>query len=167
MPKTYSMLFLCTGNSARSIMAEAYLNSRQKHIRGFSAGSFPKGSVHPFALERLRSLEIPTGGLRSKSWDEFAGPTAAKMDFIITVCDQAAGEVCPVWPGNPITANWSIPDPAATAGTEAERRAAFVQAFGFLRRRIDLFLEFRFEHLDRLSIKRRLDEISQEAKEPA
>jgi arsenate reductase len=167
MARTYNMLFLCTGNSARSIMAEAYLNSRGKHIRGFSAGSFPRGNIHPLALEWLRNLNIPTDALRSKSWNEFSVAGAPKMDFIVTVCDQAAGEVCPIWPGNPVTANWSIPDPAAATGTEAERRAAFGQAFSFLKRRIDLFLEFRFEHLDRIAIRRRLDQIGQEAKEPA
>ena len=159
----YNMLFLCTGNSARSIMGEAYLNSLGGRIRGFSAGSHPKGSVHPLALERLRQLGMPTEGLRSKSWDEFAAPGAPEMDFIVTVCDQAAAEMCPVWPGHPMTANWGIPDPAAADGSDADRRAAFVQAFGFLKRRIDLFLEFRIEHLDRLSIKQRLEAIGKGA----
>jgi arsenate reductase len=158
----YNMLFLCTGNSARSIMAEAYLNSLGRHIRGFSAGSHPKGSVHPLALERLRQLGIPTEALRSKSWGEFAVPGAPRMDFVVTVCDQAASEMCPVWPGHPMTANWGIPDPAAAEGSDAERRAAFAQAFGFLKRRIDLFLELRIGQLDRLSIKTRLEAIGQE-----
>lgn len=165
--RTYNMLFLCTGNSARSILAEAYLNSKHSHLHGFSAGSFPRGSVHPYALDLLRTSRIPVDGLRSKSWNEFAAPSAPKMDFIVTVCDQAASEVCPVWPGNPVTANWGIPDPATAEGTEVEKRYAFMQAFAYLRRRIDLFLEFRFDQLDRIAIKRRLDEIAQEAKEPA
>ena len=161
--RVYNILFLCTGNSARSIMAEAYLNRLARHIRGFSAGSHPKGRVHPLALERLRQLGIPTEGLRSKSWDEFAAAGAPQMDFVVTVCDQAAAEMCPVWPGHPMTANWGIPDPAAVEGSDAERSAAFVQAFGYLKRRIDLFLEFRIEHLDRLAIKQRLETIGRES----
>src|SRR5579864_4190572 len=135
----YNTLFLCTGNSARSILAEALLNHRGKgRFRGYSAGSFPKGTVHPDALDLLRRLGLPTGGLRSKSWDEFAQPGAPVMDFVFTVCDQAAGEVCPIWPGTPVTAHWGIPDPAAVEPA-AERRAAFGAALQELQRRISAF----------------------------
>ena len=125
----YRLLFLCTGNSARSILAEALLNKADKgRFRGFSAGSYPKGSVHPSAIALIEGLGMPTMGLRSKSWDEFAKPGAPQMDFVITVCDNAAGEVCPIWPGMPVTAHWGIPDPAAATGSDAEIAAAFALA---------------------------------------
>jgi arsenate reductase (thioredoxin) len=135
-----NVLFLCTGNSARSIMAEALLNHLAgDRFKGFSAGSFPKGQVHPLALETLAANHLPTGGYRSKSWDEFAAPGAPTMDFIFTVCDQAAAEVCPMWPGHPTTAHWGIPDPAAVTGSDEVRRRAFREAFLALQRRIELF----------------------------
>jgi arsenate reductase (thioredoxin) len=138
--KIYNVLFLCTGNSARSIMAEALLNHLAgDRFKGFSAGSFPKGQVHPLALETLAANHLPTGGYRSKSWDEFAAPGAPTMDFIFTVCDQAAAEVCPMWPGHPTTAHWGIPDPAAVTGSDEVRRRAFREAFLALQRRIELF----------------------------
>ena len=137
--KIYNVLFLCTGNSARSIIAEALMNhDGAGHFRAYSAGSYPKGAVHPMALKVLSDLGIATQGLRSKSWDEFAGPDAPAFDFIFTVCDNAAGETCPLWPGHPITAHWGIEDPAAVEGEE--QREAFMQALRYLRRRIDLFL---------------------------
>jgi protein-tyrosine-phosphatase len=138
-----NVLFLCTGNSARSILAEALLNHHGAgRFRGFSAGSFPKGAVHPLALDVLRAHELPVDGLRSKSWNEFAAPESPKMDFIFTVCDNAANEVCPVWPGAPVTAHWSIRDPAAVEGTEDEKRQAFEQAFQDLDARIRGFAVF-------------------------
>lgn len=138
---TRNVLFLCTGNSARSILAEAYLNAAGRgRFVAYSAGSRPAGKVNPFALELLREQRIGTEGLRSKSWDEFARPGAPGMDFIFTVCDNAAGEACPVWPGRPATAHWSIDDPAAAQGSDEEKRKAFVRAFAGLKARIDLFL---------------------------
>ncbi len=140
--RPYNMLFLCTGNSARSILAESIVNHLGKgRFNGFSAGSQPKGEVHPYALDLLASLHLPIDGLRSKSWDEFAVAGAPSMDFIVTVCDNAAGEVCPIWPGQPMKAHWGLPDPAAVQGTEAERRAAFQHAFAALESRIKLFLD--------------------------
>jgi arsenate reductase (thioredoxin) len=160
----YNVLFLCTGNSARSILAEVLLNHWGKgRFRGFSAGSFPKGAVHPMSLELLEKLGLPTRGLRSKSWDEFAAPGAPEMDFVFTVCDQAAGEICPIWPGNPITAHWGVPDPAAATGSEAERRQAFRAALAALEQRIKLFISLPVEKLDRLVLKRRVDEIGRAA----
>lgn len=160
MARVYNVLFLCTGNSARSILAEALLNHWGKGaFRGFSAGSFPKGEVHPLTLELLRSLALPDAGLRSKSWSEFAPADAPKMDFVFTVCDQAAGEVCPVWPGNPITAHWGIPDPAAVEGTAAQKRAAFRDAYRRLDARIKLFVSLPLEKLDRMAQKRESDRI--------
>ena len=149
--RTYNVLFLCTGNSARSILAEGYLNSiGSGRFRAFSAGSHPSGKVNPFALELLEGNGIPTAGLRSKAWDEFAGPGAPHMDIIITVCDQAAGEMCPVWPGRPVTAHWGIEDPAAARGDDENKRAAFRKAFAILQKRIALLARLRLESLDRL-----------------
>ncbi len=152
--KTYNVLFLCTGNSARSILAEVLLTHRGRgRFRGFSAGSFPKGEVHPDALALLQSLALPVTGLRSKSWNEFAAAGAPVMDFVFTVCDQAAGEVCPVWPGHPVTAHWGIADPAALAEPEARRRA-FRTALNELENRIKLFLALPLASLDRLALGR-------------
>jgi arsenate reductase (thioredoxin) len=158
--KTYKVLFLCTGNSARSIMAEALLEHWGKErFRGYSAGSFPKGAVHPLALDLLEKAHLDTSRLRSKSWDEFAKPGAPVMDFVFTVCDQAAAEVCPVWPGNPVTAHWGVPDPAAVEGSESEKIRAFRYAYQALETRIKLFTSLRLEALDGLAIKREVDEI--------
>ncbi len=158
--RAFNVLFLCTGNSARSILAESLIDHWGKgRFKGYSAGSFPKGAVHPYALDLLRSLNLPVAGLRSKGWDEFAKPGAPVMDFVITVCDQAAGEVCPIWPGTPMTAHWGVPDPAAVAGTEIEERQAFRDALRVLESRIKIFTSLRPDSLDRLALKRRLDEI--------
>jgi arsenate reductase (thioredoxin) len=160
MTQPYNVLFLCTGNSARSILAEALLNHWGKgRFAAFSAGSFPKGAVHPLALELLTILDLPTGGLRSKSWDEFAAPGAPAMDFVITVCDQAAGEICPVWPGHPVMAHWGLPDPAALGGSETETRQAFRAALRVLENRIKLFVSLRTETLDRMALSRKAAEI--------
>ena len=161
-----NVLFLCTGNSARSILAEAYLNSAGRgRFIAHSAGSQPAGKVHPFALELLEKNRLPTNGLRSKNWDEFARPGAPKLDFVFTVCDNAAGETCPVWPGQPVTAHWGIADPAANTGTEQEKRKAFLRAFAELSARINLLLALPLEKLDRLTLKRRLDEIGKTGRE--
>jgi protein-tyrosine-phosphatase len=158
--RSRNVLFLCTGNSARSIMAEALLNHwGQGRFRAFSAGSHPTGRVHPFTLELLRRLKFPTAGLRSKSWDEFAAPGAPVMDFVFTVCDQAAGEICPVWPGQPITAHWSFSDPAAFEGSEAERRAFFAEVFRQIESRIKIFVALPLDKLDRLAVQREVREI--------
>jgi len=160
--KVYNVLFLCTGNSARSILAESILNKGGKgQFRGFSAGSHPNGRVNPIALDLLRQLDFPTEGLRSKSWDEFATPGAPHLDFVITVCDNTAGEACPVWPGVPITAHWGIPDPAAVEGTEIEKKTAFRQAFKAMDRRIKLFLSLPISSIDQLRIKERMDAIGE------
>jgi arsenate reductase len=157
---TYNILFLCTGNSARSILAEVLMDHWGKGwLKGYSAGSFPKGGVHPLALDLLERLHLPTRGLRSKSWDEFARPGAPVMDFVFTVCDQAAGEVCPVWPGNPVTAHWGVPDPAAIDGTEADQRRAFREAYVVLENRVKLFAALPIEKLGRMAIKRNVDDI--------
>lgn len=158
--KIYNVLFLCTGNSARSIMAEAMLNvAGRGRFRTYSAGSDPTGKVHPLALEQIASIGHPLDNLRSKSWDEFAGADAPHMDFVITVCDNAAGEVCPFWPGQPMTAHWSFPDPAAVEGTEAETRAAFAKACREIKMRLDIFQSLPLEKLEKLALKRELDRI--------
>ena len=156
----YNVLFLCTGNSARSILAEAVLNELGKgKFKAFSAGSFPKGRVHPYALELLQRQGYPTTQLRSKSWDEFAGPPADALDFVITVCDNAAREACPIWPGQPMTAHWGLPDPAAVEGSEAVKRLAFADTLRMLRNRIGAFVSLPIESLDTLSLQNRLREI--------
>jgi arsenate reductase len=158
--KHYNVLFLCTGNSARSILGEVILNNAgDPRFRAYSAGSRPAGRVNPYALELLASLGYETAGLRSKSWDEFAGPDAPAMDFVFTVCDGAASESCPVWPGHPMTAHWGIPDPAAAEGSEAEKRRAFAEAQRMLDNRIRLFRNLPIDSLDRLSLRRNLVEI--------
>jgi|SRR5271166_242495 len=158
--KVYNVLFLCTGNSARSILAESTLNQLGKgRFRGMSAGSHPTGRVNPLSLALLTQLGLPTEGLRSKSWDEFARPDSPPLDFVITVCDRAAGEVCPYWPGQPITAHWGIPDPAAVDGTEVEKNLAFRHAFRAMETRIKLFLSLPIASIDRMRLKKRMDEI--------
>ena len=158
--KPFNVLFLCTGNSARSIIAEGLLNQwgRGRFV-GYSAGSFPKGEVHPLALELLRNMKVRTANLRSKSWDEFATPDSPQIDFVFTVCDNAAGEVCPVWPGQPMTAHWGIADPAAETGSERERRAAFRTAFSELDSRIKIFTSLPIRSLDRIKLQERLNAI--------
>jgi arsenate reductase (thioredoxin) len=156
----YNVLFLCTGNSARSILAESILcKDGRRRFRAFSAGSQPKGSVNPFAIKVLKSLDYPTDDLRSKSWEEFAAPDAPVMDFVFTVCDSAAGESCPVWPGQPMTAHWGIEDPAEAAGTDVVKEAAFVEAFRHLKNRIAAFTSLPLESIDPLSLGTRLRDI--------
>lgn len=156
----FNVLFLCTGNSARSILAESLLNHwGQGRFRGFSAGSFPKGAVHPHALALLRSLELPTEGLRSKSWNEFATPDAPVMDFVFTVCDHATGETCPVWPNQPITAHWGMPDPAAVETSEVGQWQAFRDTFRTLENRLRVFIAFPVASLDRMSLTRQVEAI--------
>jgi arsenate reductase len=158
--RMYNVLFLCTGNTARSILAEAILRKDgQRHYRAFSAGSQPKGTVNPFAIRVLNSLDYPTGDLRSKSWEEFACPGAPAMDVIFTVCDNAAGESCPVWPGQPMTAHWGIADPAEVTGTDIEREAAFVEAFRYMKNRIAAFTSLPLSSIDALSLGTRLRDI--------
>lgn len=158
--KSWNVLFLCTGNSARSILAESLMNHwGEGRLHAYSAGSHPAGSVNPLAVQLLSQLGLPSTGLRSKSWDEFAAPGAPVLDFVITVCDNAAGEVCPLWPGQPITAHWGVADPAAVQGSEAERMLAFREALRVLENRIKAFAALRPEALDRMSLQRRLDEI--------
>ena len=158
--RVYNVLFLCTGNSARSIIAEALLNKAGKgRFCAYSAGSYPKGAVNPGALRLIENIGLSTNGLRSKSWDEFAKPGGAHMDFVITVCDNAAGEVCPIWPGQPMTAHWGIADPAAVQGTEAERWAAFRTAFRELDSRIKFLTNLSLRSLDRIKLQQRLDAI--------
>jgi len=156
----FNVLFLCTGNSARSILAEALVNhwGRGK-FRGFSAGSIPKGTVHPIALELLKHMKMPTDGMRSKSWDEFAQPGAPQLDFVFTVCDNAAAEACPVWPGQPITAHWGVEDPAAVEGSDTDKWLAFRQAFRGLESRIKIFTSLPIQSLDRVKLQQRLREI--------
>ena len=164
--KRYNVLFLCTGNSARSILAEAVLNREGKgRFRAFSAGSYPKGEVHPAALAQLAELGIPTEGYRSKSWDEFAADGAPKLDFVFTVCDNAAGETCPIWPGQPMTAHWGIEDPAAVEG-EGQARA-FHYAYLAMQRRIRLFLSLPLDSIDAMSLQRKIKDIGQAADESA
>jgi len=159
-PRAFNVLFLCTGNTARSILAEAILaKDGGGRFRAFSAGSQPKGIVNPFALRVLGSAGYPTDGLRSKSWQEFAAPGAPVMDFVFTVCDSAAGEACPVWPGQPMTAHWGIEDPAAVEGTDIEKEAAFVAAFRYLKNRISVFTALPVASLDRLTLQAKLDAI--------
>lgn len=157
---SYDVLFLCTGNSARSILGEALLNfSGNGMFRGYSAGSHPGGKVNPFALELLEKNGIPVTGLRSKSWDEFGAPGAPEFDFIFTVCDSAAAETCPVWPGHPVSAHWGIPDPAAVEGSDENKRAAFREAFLVMQRRINLFTSLPIARLDKTALKGQLTEI--------
>ena len=161
--RTFNVLFLCTGNSARSVLAEAYLNSiGGNRFRAFSAGSHPSGKVNPHAIELLESNRVSTQGLRSKAWDEFAEPGAPRMDIIITVCDQAAGEMCPVWPGKPMTAHWGVEDPAAVEGDAETKRAAFMKAFATLQKRIALLTSLRLEALDAMAAERELKLIGKE-----
>ena len=158
--RVFNVLFLCTGNTARSILAEAILNKDGRgRFRAYSAGSQPKGTINPIALRLLQRLEYPTGGLRSKSWQEFAKPGAPVMDFVFTVCDNAAGEACPVWPGRPMTAHWGIEDPAAVEGSEAEKEAAFIEAHRLLKNRIDAFVNLPMKSIDALALGPKLREI--------
>ncbi len=160
------VLFLCTGNSARSILAEAYLNAAGAgRFRAYSAGSRPAGQPNPLALELLAKHRIDTAGLRSKSWDEFARPGAPALDFVFTVCDNAAGEACPIWPGQPISAHWGVNDPAAVTGSDEEKRRAFLRAFQELSTRINLLLNLPVEKLDRLVLKKKLDDIGRAGQE--
>jgi arsenate reductase len=159
----YNVLFLCTGNSARSIMAEAILNSKGKpNFTAYSAGSHPSGIVRPEALKQIELAKLPTTGYRSKGWEEFAKPDAPKLDFVFTVCDSAAKEACPVWPGQPMTAHWGVPDPAAVQGTEEEVQRAFRDAFFTLRRRIELFLSLPLKTIDTLALQREVDNIGRQ-----
>ncbi|PWV98900.1 protein-tyrosine-phosphatase [Hoeflea marina] len=162
--RSYNVLFLCTGNSARSIIAEAIMNrAGGGRFRAFSAGSRPKGEVHPYTLDLLSRNGFDSGFARSKDWSEFAAPDAPKLDFVFTVCDDAAGEACPAWPGQPMTAHWGVPDPAAATGTEAERRLAFADAFRMLNSRISIFVNLPMSSIDQLSLQKRLDEIGRSA----
>lgn len=163
MKNRYNVLFLCTGNSARSIMAEAIMNRKGRpNFTAYSAGSHPSGAVRPEALRQLERAHLPTEGLRSKNWDEFAKPGATKLDFVFTVCDSAAKEVCPIWPGQPMTAHWGVPDPAAVQGTAQQTEKAFRDAFFTLDRRISLFLCLPLASLDRLAIKKEIDNIGRQ-----
>src|SRR5215471_5892992 len=165
MTEPYNVLFLCTGNSARSIMGEALINHWGKgRFRGFSAGSHPKGQVHPMAIATLERFHLATAGLRSKSWDEFAPPGAPALNFVFTVCDRAANEVCPIWPGQPLTAHWGIDDPAVVEGADEVRLRAFTKAFRELDARIKIFTSLRLDVLDRLALQRELDAIGKSSK---
>jgi arsenate reductase len=158
--RTFNVLFLCTGNTARSILSESILRKEGRgRFRSFSAGSQPKGTVNPFAVKVLREMDYPVDDLRSKSWEEFAQPGAPVMDFVFTVCDNAAGESCPIWPGQPMTAHWGIEDPAAAEGTDLEKQAAFVTAFRYLKNRIDTFVSLPLRSIDKLSLGTKLREI--------
>lgn len=164
MQGRYNVLFLCTGNSARSIMAEAIMNKRGfPTFTAYSAGSHPKGAVHPAALRQIELAKLPVKGLRSKPWDEFAKPGAPQLDFVFTVCDNAAKEVCPVWPGQPMTAHWGVPDPAAVEGTPEQIDRSFREAFVILDRRINLFLCLPLSSLDKLAIKKEIDRIGRQS----
>jgi arsenate reductase len=161
--KTYNVLFICTGNSARSILAEALMNHYGRgQFKAYSAGSHPTGVVNPLALAQLRSLRLPTDGYRSKSWEEFAGPDAPPLDFVFTVCDKAAGEVCPTWPGQPMTAHWGLPDPAAVQGSDEQKQLAFKDAAVMLTRRIQLMLSLPLASLDAMSLQHELREIGKQ-----
>jgi arsenate reductase (thioredoxin) len=158
--RTYNVLFLCTHNSARSIIAESVMNRLGRgKFKAFSAGSQPRGRVHPFALDLLANLGHDVSGLRSKSWEEFSGPGASPLDFVFTVCDNAANEVCPVWPGQPMTAHWGVPDPSLADGSETERRLAFADTMRMLSQRIGIFMSLPFRSLDKMSLQNRLREI--------
>ncbi|MGF1475876.1 MAG: arsenate reductase ArsC [Geminicoccaceae bacterium] len=160
--KLYNVLFVCTGNSARSIMAECALNRwGVGRFKGYSAGSMPKGEIHPTTIELLKKLNYDTDGLRSKSWEEFAGDGAPKLDFVFTVCDNAAGEICPVWPGQPMTAHWGVEDPAAFDGPEDKKLAYFNRIYGYLESRIKIFTSLPMAGLDKLTLQKRLDKIGQ------
>jgi arsenate reductase (thioredoxin) len=166
--RIYNVLFLCTCNTARSLMAEALLNRLgAAHFRAFSAGSQPDGAVHPLALKTLQGFDIPTEDLRSKSWDEFSAPDAPVMDFVFTVCDDAAGEICPVWPGHPMTAHWGIDNPALVEGTDIQKERAFVQSFKYLRTRLSIFLALPIASIDELALSAKLREIGHEEGETA
>lgn len=158
--KTYNVLFICTGNSARSVLAEGLMSELGRgRFKAYSAGSHPKGTVHPLALKTLATNRIPTDGFRSKSWEEFARPGAPELHFVFTVCDQAAGEVCPVWPGQPMTAHWGLPDPAAVEGDEAVREKAFLDTFITIKRRIQLMLSLPLASLDRMALQKEIKDI--------
>lgn len=160
MSDVRTVLFICTGNSARSIIAEGMLNAMGRgRFQAYSAGSHPKGAVHPLALRQLERMGIATSGFRSKAWDEFAQPGAPVLDFVFTVCDQAAGEVCPVWPGQPMTAHWGMPDPAAVEGPETVQDKAFVDAAATMKRRLELFLSLPMDRLERMAIQRQVKDI--------
>jgi protein-tyrosine-phosphatase len=166
--KAYNVLFLCTGNSARSIMAEAIVERLgQGRFKGHSAGSHPTGQVHPYALDLLQRLNHPTAALHSKSWDVFAAPGAPKMDFVFTVCDNAAGEVCPLWPGQPMLAHWPFRDPAAVEGSEIEKRQVFADVYGQIHNRVSIFMNLPLATLDKLSLQKNLDEMAKPATERA
>ena len=165
--RIFNVLFLCTGNSARSILAEATLNAMGRgRFKAFSAGSHPAGRVNPYAIELLQKNRLPTEDLRSKSWDEFAAPEAPRLDFVFTVCDNAAGEVCPIWPGQPMSAHWGVPDPAAVEGTDEAKRKAFFTAWSQLQHRISIFVSLPLDKLDRLTLQRRLEEIGKSREAP-
>jgi len=158
--RVYNVLFLCTGNSARSILGEALMNAVPGgKFRAYSAGSQPKGEVHPLALHTLKEMDLPTEGYRSKSWDEFATPEAPKLDFVFTVCDNAAGEACPFWPGQPMTAHWGVEDPAAVEGSEIDKVSAFRNAANYLRRRIEVFAALPLATIDKMSLQAKLKDI--------
>ena len=164
MERPYNILVLCTGNSARSIIGEALFNTMGAgRFKAYSAGSHPTGRVNPFAIEQVQALGYPLEGLRSKSWDEFAQPDSPQMDFIVTVCDKAAGELCPLWPGQPVTAHWGFPDPAALEGSDEVKRAAFTSTLRQIRNRVQLFLSLPLERLDRLAIEKKVRAIGHEA----
>jgi protein-tyrosine-phosphatase len=166
--RPYNILFLCTGNSARSIIAESIVNRLgQGRFKGYSAGSHPTGEVNPHAVELLKTLDYPTADLRSKSWDEFAAADAPPLDFVFTICDNAAHEVCPVWPGQPVSAHWGVPDPAAVSGTTAKKRLAFAETHRMLQNRISIFVNLPIGALDRLNLQKRLDEIGTSLPESA